>query len=140
MEQYIQFILQHPYLWGGALLIVILLILLEFESKWHGIRRMNPSELSLLMNRGAVVIDVNETESFANGHILHAMHVPLSQWPQKITQLNHPKTEWLILVSNQERQALNAAKTLRQQGFEKIGILAGGLTSWREANLPLVKK
>lgn len=140
MEQYIHFITQHLYLWGGAVFIVILLLLLEFEAKWQGIRRVGAAELSLLMNRGGIVIDVNEADAFATGHILNAIHLPLSGWAQKVPQLDKHKAEWLILTASQERQALHAAKMLKQQGFEKVGILAGGLAAWREANLPLVKK
>lgn len=140
MEQLIHFIMQHPYLWGGAAIIVILLLIFEFEAKSLSIHRVSATELSLLMNRKGVVIDVNEVEDFSRGHILGVIHLPLSQWTQKITSLDKYKSTDLILVSSQERQTIQAAKMLKQKGFERIAILGGGLGAWQNAGLPLVKK
>lgn len=134
------FILQHPYLWSAAAIIIILLLFFEFEASYLGIRRVSAPELTLLMNRKGIVIDVNEAEAFASGHILGAIHLPFSEWSQKLTHLEQYKTSPVILVSTQERQALQAAKTLKQKGFKNIAILSGGLPSWQQAGLPLVKK
>lgn len=140
MEQYIHFILQHPYLWGAALALIILLLFFEFEANYLGIHRISAAELTLLMNRKGTVIDINEPGDFANGHILGAIHLPFSEWPQKLTYLEPYKTAYVILVSTQERQTLHAAKSLKQKGFENIAILSGGLPAWQQAGLPLVKK
>lgn len=140
MEQMTHFILQHPYLWGAVFIIVVLLILFEFEANYWGIRRISVAELTLLINRKGIVIDINEPEDFARGHILGAIHLPFSEWSQKLINLEQYKTASVILVSAQERQALHAAKTLKQKGFENIAILSGGLPAWQGAGLPLVKK
>jgi rhodanese-related sulfurtransferase len=140
MEQLITFIMQHLYLWGAAAMLVILLLVFEFEASWRGIHRMSPAEVSLLMNRKGIVIDINESEDFARGYILGAVHLPFSEWSKKLASLEKDKSAHLILVSTQERQALHAAKILKQKGFENVAILAGGLPTWQQAGLPLVKR
>lgn len=134
----LDFILQHPYLWIAAAVIILLLLLLEFETVWRGIKSYSPSELTIWMNRGAVVIDVNETTEFSKGHILGSIHAPFSQISQRTGHLD--KSKLTIVVSNEERQAVQVAKTLQQQGFKELGILTGGLPAWKGANLPLVRK
>ena len=140
MDQIIHFMMQHPYLWGALLLVIGLLVLLEFEASLQGIRRLGASDVSLMMNRKGVVVDVNEPDDFAKGHILGAIHVPFSKCAQSVSSVKSHKADTIIVVANQERSSLQAAKMLKQQGFKEIAILSGGLVAWREANLPLVRK
>lgn len=140
MDQVIHFVMQHLYLWSALAIVGALLIVLEFEASLRGIHRVDTAEATLLMNRNGVVVDVNEPDEFLKGHILGAIHLPLSQLSQKITTLEPHKSSVLMIVANQERQALHAAKVLKQQGFNEVKILSGGLAAWREANLPLERK
>lgn len=140
MGQITHFIMQHPYLWGALVVVIGLLILLELEASLRGIRRLAPADVSLIINRKGVLVDINETDLFNKGHILGAIHIPFSEWAKKVASLDAHKTSVVVLVANEERQALQAAKLLKQQGFSEVAVLAGGLAAWHSANFPLVKK
>lgn len=140
MDQIIHFMMQHSYLVISAIVLIVLLIVVEFEAVWLGIRRVSPSELSLLTNRHAVLVDVNTKDEFIQGHILGSIHLPFSEWSKSIHDLMQHKSATVVVVANQEPIALKAAKMLNQQGFTNVMVLGRGLMAWREANLPLVRK
>jgi rhodanese-related sulfurtransferase len=140
MDQLIDFIMRHPYLWGGVAIITFLLILLEFEAKLRGIRRLTAAEVSLLINRDGIVVDLNENDGFAQGHILGSLHLPFSANMQSLpSNLDKQKASFIVVTASHERQAMQAANILKKAGFSRVGVLSGGLPAWRNANLPLVK-
>jgi len=93
-----------------------------------------------LINREkAVVVDVCETEEFAQGHIGGAKNIPLGQLEQRLPELVKNKALPLILVCPTGARANRALATAKKLGYEKAQALAGGLKAWREANLPIEK-
>lgn len=140
MTQWFNFVTNHLYLWGGGLILIFLLLFFEFEAVWRGVRRFDANGVSLAMNRGAVVVDVEELADFQQGHILGATHLAFSQWPDIISNLKPYQSTLIILVAKQERKALQAAIMLQQHGFTELGVLSDGLATWKSAGLPLVKK
>ena len=93
-----------------------------------------------LMNREkAVVIDVSDAEEFAAGHVTNSKNVPLNQLDEKLAGLVKNKELPLILVCTSGIRSNRAVATAKKLGFSNVQALAGGLKSWREANLPLEK-
>ncbi|MBG9388116.1 rhodanese-like domain-containing protein [Caenimonas aquaedulcis] len=93
-----------------------------------------------LINRDrAVVVDVSETEEFAAGHVGGAKNVPLGQLEQRLPEVVKNKTVPLILVCASGARANRALATAKKLGYEQAQVLAGGLKSWKEANLPVEK-
>lgn len=110
---------------------------------WPGIARstragVSPNDAVLLINREkAVVVDVCEADEFAAGHITGARNVPVGQVEQRLPEVVKNKALPVILVCRsgaRAQRALSAAKTL---GYEKAVVLGGGMTAWKEANLPV---
>lgn len=132
--------LQHNWMWvalaitsGGMLLWPML--------KNGGSQSLSPSQATLLMNReNAVVIDVRESGEWNNGHIAGARHIPMPLLQEKIPELEKFKKRPLIICCASGNRSSSAANTLRKAGFEKVFNLTGGITSWREAKLPLTTK
>ena len=53
-----------------------------------GVNGVNPVEATLLINReDAHVVDVRETEEFANGHLPDARHIPLSKLADRVGEI-----------------------------------------------------
>jgi len=97
------------------------------------------SEAVRLINREkAVLIDVSEPEEFAAGHAAGSRSVPLGSL-QASNDLPKNKTLPLVVVCPNGGRAMRAVATLKSLGFENVRALAGGLTAWREANLPIEK-
>ncbi|MBA3593486.1 MAG: rhodanese-like domain-containing protein [Pseudomonadota bacterium] len=93
-----------------------------------------------LINRDkAVVIDVSEAEEFSGGHVVGAKNIPLNQLEEKLPGAVKNKALPLILVCPSGARANRALATAKKLGYEQAQCLAGGLKSWKEANLPLEK-
>lgn len=112
---------------------------------WPVIQGAGPGTLSTGMavqwiNREkAVVVDVCETEEFAQGHIGGAKNIPLAQLEQRLPEVVKNKAVPLILVCPTGARANRAVATARKLGYEKAQALSGGLKAWKEANLPVEK-
>ncbi len=101
---------------------------------------LSTSEAVQLINRErAVVVDVSETEEYAAGHVGGAKNVPVGQLEQRLPEVVKNKTVPLILVCPSGSRATRALAVAKKLGYEKAQILAGGLKSWKDANLPIEK-
>ena len=126
-----------------------MLILIALSSggmlAWPMVRGANAGSLTAqgavqLINRErAVVVDVREPEEFAAGHVTGAKNVPLGQLEQKLTAAVKNKSLPLLLVCATGGRAQRAVATARKLGYEQAQAIAGGLKSWKDANLPVEK-
>jgi rhodanese-related sulfurtransferase len=112
---------------------------------WPLLRGANTGSLTAqgavqLINRErAVVVDVREPEEFATGHVTGAKNVPLGQLEQKLPATVKNKSLPLLLVCATGARAQRAVATARKLGYEQAQAVAGGLKSWKDANLPVEK-
>ena len=93
--------------------------------------------VQLINRERAVVVDVCETEEFAAGHVGGAKNVPVGQLEQRLPEVVKNKTVPLILVCASGARANRALGVAKKLGYEKAQVLAGGMKSWKEANLPV---
>jgi rhodanese-related sulfurtransferase len=101
---------------------------------------VSTAEAVQLINRErAVVVDVCETEEFAAGHVGGAKNVPVAQLEQRLPEVVKNKTVPLILVCASGARASRALGVAKKLGYDKAQVLAGGMKSWKEANLPVEK-
>jgi rhodanese-related sulfurtransferase len=95
--------------------------------------------VQLINRERAVVVDVCEPDEFAAGHVGGAKNVPLGQLETRLPEVVKNKTVPLILVCGTGTRANRALATAKKLGYDKAQVLAGGLKSWKEANLPVEK-
>ena len=95
--------------------------------------------VQLINRERAVVVDVSETEEFAQGHVGGAKNVPVGQLEQRLPEVVKNKTLPLILICPNGARANRALAVAKKLGYEKAQVLAGGLKAWKEANLPVEK-
>jgi rhodanese-related sulfurtransferase len=95
--------------------------------------------VQLINRERAIVVDVGEAEEYAQGHIGGSKNIPLNQLEQRLGDSVKNKAVPLILVCQTGARANRALSTARKLGYEKAQALAGGLKSWKDANLPLEK-
>jgi rhodanese-related sulfurtransferase len=99
---------------------------------------VSTAEAVQLINRErAVVVDVCEAEEFAAGHVGGAKNVPVAQLEQRLPEVVKNKTVPLILVCASGARASRALGVAKKLGYDKAQVLAGGMKSWKEANLPV---
>lgn len=101
---------------------------------------LTASEAVMLMNREkAVVIDVCEAAEFANGHVVGAKNIPLSQLEAKLAGTVKNKSTPLVMVCASGMRSNRAVSIATKLGYEKALSLSGGMGAWREASLPVEK-
>lgn len=101
---------------------------------------LSPSGAVQLINREkAVVIDVCDPQEFSAGHIGGARNVPLAQLEKRLPEVVKNKAVPVILVCASGGRSVRAQGIARKLGYEKAQAMAGGLKSWKDANLPVEK-
>lgn len=102
--------------------------------------RVDATEATRLINReDALVVDVREPAEFANGRILGARNIPLSQLEARAADLQKHKTRPIILSCETGKRSDTAVSVLKAKGFERAVNLTGGLVAWKQAGLPVEK-
>lgn len=97
------------------------------------------AEAVRLINREkAVLVDVCEPAEYAAGHVAGAKNVPVASI-EGSKLLPADKQTPLVLVCASGARSNRAAAKLRQLGYQHAHVLAGGMSAWREANLPVEK-
>lgn len=84
---------------------------------------------------GVTVLDVREPVEWHHGHIEGAVHVPLTQVPDRLGEL--PRDQQLLVVCKVGGRSSQATAFLREKGFEAVN-LAGGMLDWAGAGRAMV--
>jgi rhodanese-related sulfurtransferase len=135
-----EFIGNHPFLSFGFIGVLIAVIANEVTRLTRGYKALTPAGLTQLVNReNALVIDLSSIQDYEKGHIAGAKHVVMSQFDPESKELAKAKELPIVLYCKTGQTAGAAAKRLLKAGFTKVYALEGGLRSWMEAQLPLVK-
>jgi len=102
---------------------------------------LTPAQATLLINReDALVLDVRETGEWSTGHIPGARHITLAQLEKRMSEIEKFKDRPVIICCASGNRSSSACGQLKKGGFEKVFSLAGGISGWMEANLPLTTK
>ena len=137
MDRVIEFASHHALLVSTFIALWVLFFLLEAT---RGGKSVSSQGVTNLVNQeGAVILDVRPAEEFRAGHISGSRNIPVDQLDNRIGELESHKDKPLILVCETGSQASKAGRQLRPKGFTKVYRLQGGLTTWRNDNLPVVK-
>lgn len=79
------------------------------------------------------IVDVRENEEVATGMIPGALHVPMGQLGQRLSELS--PTQSIIVVCRSGRRSAVAAAALAGAGFT-ADTMVGGMDAWTLAGLP----
>jgi rhodanese-related sulfurtransferase len=140
MQQFLQFVINHWFLWSVLSIFVALLIYHEINANAGGGRKISPQDAVQLMNREkAVLIDLRDQTNFENGHVTGAINIPLKHLSEKNDKMQKYKKRPIILMCIQGQHAAKACAQLVKQGYEKVYFIGGGIGAWRSASLPLIK-
>jgi phage shock protein E len=84
-----------------------------------------------------VLIDVREDWEYAEGHIPGAVLIPLDQIPNRLNEIPQDKTA--IAVCRSGNRSSQATNFLRQQGFDNVHNMRGGMLAWDQAGYEIEK-
>jgi len=112
------------------------------ESQIQIIENIAPKEAYALIlknkdNQSFVILDVRTPREFANGHIENAVNLDYysETFKDALNRLDHDKT-YLIYCRTAVRSG-DVLHLMKKIGFREVYNLAGGITDWGEAGLPI---
>jgi molybdopterin/thiamine biosynthesis adenylyltransferase/rhodanese-related sulfurtransferase len=97
------------------------------------ITEVEPADVRVQMNNGAVIVDVRETEEFTAGHIPGAKHVPRGHLESRIEGAVPDRSQHLVLYCASGIRSAYAVRTLTEDlGYEHVESMRGGITLWKD--------
>lgn len=140
-QQIQQFATHHTIMVIAWVALFIAVIVNLFKSATSKVKVVTNTEATLLINKEeGVIVDVRSDDEFRAGHIIDSHHLlPSDIKGNKLNSIEKYKTRPIIIADNNGLTAQSLANTLAKQGFNAYA-LKEGITGWKAANLPLVKK
>lgn len=100
--------------------------------------RVNEVE-NLIKQQNAFILDVRPFWfEGTQKYLLDSINIPLLELKTHIDKV--PKDRPIIVADAFMKQSVSAAKYLKYQGYEVLGVLRGGINKWEKADMPVVKK
>ena len=93
---------------------------------------IKPRDLAAQMKAnpaGTVLLDVREPWELATAQIAGSKSIPMGEIPARAFQELDPEVH-IVTVCHAGVRSLNVAVWLRNQGFEQVQSLSGGIDSW----------
>jgi len=93
---------------------------------------MTPSELAELLKGDSPphLLDVRQPEEFEIASLPGAKLIPLNELPERVAELEEWKNEPTVVYCHHGMRSANAIGWLRQQGYEELSNLNGGIDLW----------
>jgi len=141
MDQIIEFVGNHTLLFIAFFATLGMLIYTEYTRMAGSTAQLSPFAATQMMNDGdTIVVDVRDESEFKNGHVLNARNLPVSKLDERMHEIEKFKDRDIVLYCDSGMRTTRASAKLKKNGFEKLHVIAGGLTAWEKANLPTVTK
>jgi len=91
-----------------------------------------------LQKGGAVAIDVREPDEYAYEHIDGVRNLPESRLEAALAELPREKDVYVSCATG--IRSAQAIRRLKAGGLEKVHDVEGGLTAWKQAGYPVVRR
>ncbi len=143
MEQYLEFIGNHPYM---VLALVATLGMIAFAEYQQHINRpfsLEPLEFSRLSSDGStVLVDIRKPALFERSHIVNAVNISLGNLTTKAAldqlRLKH-KDKKVVVYCQSGSLSPRARSILVKKGLDPVFFIAGGVAAWKKMDLPLTE-
>ena len=135
-----QFIINHWAQWLLFIIILLFIFINELLTQKKRAKELSPHAAVALINDNeqVVLIDLRDKESYRKGHIINSIQAGVEDFDQ--SKMDKYKSKTVILICPRGLQSRVVAAKLRSKGFLHPIVLAGGLSAWQNAGLPLIKK
>lgn len=132
------FIMRHWQLWLILMVVLVLIFVNEYLTQRKQAKALSTiAAVEMINHQNATVIDLRNNEAFRAGHIIDAILATEDDFTQQ--RMDKYKLQPLILVCPRGMQSTALSAKLKTLGFSQPYVLAGGMSAWQAANLPLVK-
>jgi rhodanese-related sulfurtransferase len=100
---------------------------------------ISPGQVKALQQRGETftLLDVREAWEYEASRIEEAKHIPMGDIPTRAHQELDPEHHIVVMCHHGVR-SLSVTNWLRQQGYEKVQSMRGGIDGWARTVDPKV--
>ena len=131
---------EYWYLFATLFVIVLLLSFDPGTRNVGGSKSVTPAQLPQLQSReNTVIVDLNETDKFKNGHISQSINMPFGSFSDSVGKLKKHQKKTIVLTCDTGANSRKAVSILQKNDYSEIYTLTGGLAAWKKENLPLEK-
>jgi len=131
------FLSQNLWLCLGLLVLVIIYILFELSQKKHQAKTLSAQDAIQLTSRDkGIFLDVRGQKAFNVSHIIGATQTSFENLKQSTRIIQKYKANPIIIYCNSGQSSKQSFELLKEQGFENVFILKGGISQWKTDNLP----
>jgi hydroxyacylglutathione hydrolase len=82
------------------------------------------------------ILDVRSDEELAQeGHIADAQHIHITQLPERMDEI--PQDQPIYIFCGSGLRSTTAASFLKQQGYDRLTVILGGLAGWSSTTCPI---
>jgi rhodanese-related sulfurtransferase len=93
------------------------------------------ADAAALRDGGAFVLDVREPSEWAEGHIPGATLISLGDLGNRLAEI--PRNRQIVVVCRSGNRSAQGRDILLGAGFPAVTSLAGGVTDWAGAGMPI---
>jgi rhodanese-related sulfurtransferase len=87
-----------------------------------------------------VLLDCREANEVATARIAGSLHIPMREIPARLSELDAHKAGRVVVHCHHGGRSLRVTHFLRQQGFEQVQNMAGGIDAWSLEIDPTVRR
>lgn len=87
-----------------------------------------------------LILDVRRQNEWETTHLSNATLLPLDQLPTQAHTLEPWKNRRIVVHCHHGMRSLNAARILRQLGFQNVFSMAGGIDAWSLLVDPAIRR
>jgi|SRR5687768_16148017 len=134
--------LPRPWLFLGALLVFCAVLMQSGPARQASFDTpgVSVSQAIVLIDSGALVIDVRERSVSAGSHLPGALLIPLEVVAAHLSKMELAKAQTIVVYCNQGTgRGPAAVQALAEAGFTNVVNLQAGIEGWRGAGMPTVK-
>jgi rhodanese-related sulfurtransferase len=121
----------------AAFVITLMLIYSYIGDKLAGFSSVGTDEAIRLFNDDAYLLDVRTAGEYNDGYIGEANNISVTELASRIGHLPADKEQPIMVYCATGSRSSRAAAMLAKNGYTKVFNLSGGITAWKNANLPV---
>jgi rhodanese-related sulfurtransferase len=107
----------------------------QLATEETGVTRVDFAELkrALAEKRPLLILDVEERDVFAAGHIPGAVNIPADELEARIGE-ELSQTDTIVVYSDSADLSQRATEIIGAEGFMRVSMLDGGYSQWEKFN------
>jgi len=134
---FMDFFIQNWYLFAALAVILGLLIADPLIKQASGVKSVSVLEMPMLTRDKYVIVDVSDPSDYKKAHIPESINHPAKSLSKDVKPLEKHKKKNVILVCRMGSKSQSVGKILKNNGFENVYALGGGMAAWEKENLPV---